>query len=156
MQERWQECAELLSTKLSEQAFRTWIKPLVFLGFDPAGRVVRLGAPTQIKVDVVRKQYLRLISASLQEQFDTDVSVQFEVLNRPPRADGAPDGAFDAASAALGHGDAGSAHVLADTAGGMGAGQAPARRAVATPPTAATPAPCFRRWDRARRTSAPS
>ena len=83
MQERWQECTELLSTKLSEQAFRTWIKPLVFLGFDPAGRVVRLGAPTQIKVDVVRKQYLRLISASLQEQFDSDVSVQFEVLNRP-------------------------------------------------------------------------
>ena len=83
MQERWQECTELLSTKLSEQAFRTWIKPLVFLGFDPADRVVRLGAPTQIKVDVVRKQYLRLISASLQEQFDSDVSVQFEVLNRP-------------------------------------------------------------------------
>ena len=87
MQERWQECTELLSTKLSEQAFRTWIKPLVFLGFDPAGRVVRLGAPTQIKVDVVRKQYLRLISASLQEQFDSDVSVQFEVLNRPPKSE---------------------------------------------------------------------
>ena len=87
MQERWQECTELLSTKLSEQAFRTWIKPLVFLGFDPADRVVRLGAPTQIKVDVVRKQYLRLISASLQEQFDSDVSVQFEVLNRPPKSE---------------------------------------------------------------------
>ena len=84
MQERWQECADLLSTKLSEQAFRTWIKPLVFLGFDPAGRVVRLGAPTQIKVDVVRKQYLRLISHSVQQQFDADVSVQFEVLNRGP------------------------------------------------------------------------
>jgi chromosomal replication initiator protein len=92
MQERWQECADLLSTKLSEQAFRTWIKPLVFLGFDPADRVVRLGAPTQIKVDVVRKQYLRLISASLQQQFDADVSVQFEVLNRAPRTD-APPGA---------------------------------------------------------------
>jgi chromosomal replication initiator protein len=93
MQERWQECAELLSTKLSEQAFRTWIKPLVFLGFDPDGRVVRLGAPTQIKVDVVRKQYLRLICASLQQQFDADVSVQFEVLNPPARTDsGADDG----------------------------------------------------------------
>jgi chromosomal replication initiator protein len=87
MQERWQECAELLSTKLSEQAFRTWIKPLVFLGFDPADRVVRLGAPTQIKVDVVRTQYLRLISSSLQQQFDSDVSVQFEVLAQPPRAE---------------------------------------------------------------------
>jgi chromosomal replication initiator protein len=80
MQDRWQECAELLSTKLSEQAFRTWIKPLVFLGFDPDGRVVRLGAPTQTKLDVVRKQYQRLISSSLQERFDPDVSVQFEVL----------------------------------------------------------------------------
>jgi chromosomal replication initiator protein len=91
MQERWQECAELLSTKLSEQAFRTWIKPLVFLGFDPDGRVVRLGAPTQIKVDVVRKQYLRLICASLQQQFDTDVSVQFEVLNQPVRSESGED-----------------------------------------------------------------
>ena len=81
MQERWQECAELLSTKLSEQAFRTWIKPLVFLGFDATDRVVRLGAPTQIKVDVVRTQYLRLISRSVQERFDPDVSVQFEVMN---------------------------------------------------------------------------
>ncbi len=82
MQDRWQECAELLSTKLSEQAFRTWIKPLVFLGFDPAGRVVRLGAPNQVKLDVVRKQYQRLISNSLQERFDQDVSVQFEIANQ--------------------------------------------------------------------------
>ncbi|MBA3477223.1 MAG: chromosomal replication initiator protein DnaA [Lautropia sp.] len=95
MQERWQECADLLSTKLSEEAFRTWIKPLVFLGFDPAGRVVRLGAPTQIKVDVVRKQYLRLISSSLQQQFDPDVSVQFEVLGHPPRGDAAGNGLAD-------------------------------------------------------------
>jgi chromosomal replication initiator protein len=95
MQERWQECAELLSTKLSEQAFRTWIKPLVFLGFDPDGRVVRLGAPTQIKVDVVRKQYQRLICASLQQQFDADVSVQFEVLNQPVRNESSDDGGQD-------------------------------------------------------------
>ncbi|NLD55298.1 MAG: hypothetical protein GX652_11620, partial [Burkholderiaceae bacterium] len=86
MQDRWQECAELLSTKLSEQAFRTWIKPLVFLGFDPAGRVVRLGAPNQVKLDVVRKQYQRLISNSLQERFDQDVSVQFEIANQPQPA----------------------------------------------------------------------
>ena len=105
MQERWQECAELLSTKLSEQAFRTWIKPLVFLGFDPADRVVRLGAPTQIKVDVVRKQYLRLISASLQTQFDSDVSVQFEVLNRPQKAEVPTDAEFAAGSGALGSRD---------------------------------------------------
>jgi chromosomal replication initiator protein len=96
MQEQWQECAELLSTKLSEQAFRTWIKPLVFLGFDPDGRVVRLGAPTQIKVDVVRTQYLRLICASLQEQFDADVSVQFEVLGRASPEPAAVDDDTDA------------------------------------------------------------
>src|SRR5690606_24888534 len=86
MQDRWQECTELLSTKLSEQAFRTWIKPLVFLGFDPAGRVVRLGAPNQVKLDVVRKQYQRLISNSLQERFDPDVSVQFEIASQAPSA----------------------------------------------------------------------
>ena len=80
MHDRWQECTELISTKLSEQAFRTWIKPLVFLGFDPKDRVVRLGAPTQIKADVARKQYLRLISQSLQQHFEPDVSVHFEVL----------------------------------------------------------------------------
>ncbi len=123
MQERWQECAELLSTKLSEQAFRTWIKPLVFLGFDPADRVVRLGAPTQIKVDVVRKQYLRLISASLQEQFDTDVSVQFEVLNRPQKEDTPPDGGFAAGLAAPEHQDTGATQALAgDPAAGPSAG----------------------------------
>ena len=92
MQERWQECAELLSTKLSEQAFRTWIKPLVFLDFDPAARVVRLGAPTQIKMDVVRKQYQRLICTSLQACFDADVSVQFVVLNRDDASFTAADG----------------------------------------------------------------
>ena len=129
MQERWQECAELLSTKLSEQAFRTWIKPLVFLGFDPAGRVVRLGAPTQIKVDVVRKQYLRLISHSVQQQFDADVSVQFEVLNRAPapaESEFAPahasieDGAapFSSATDKQGH-DSGVGH-SADGAAGNG------------------------------------
>src|SRR5690606_25406407 len=94
MQDRWQECTELLSTKLSEQAFRTWIKPLVFLGFDPTGRVVRLGAPNQVKLDVVRKQYQRLISNSLQERFDPDVSVQFEIANQalPAVTNGEPGG----------------------------------------------------------------
>ena len=126
MQERWQECAELLSTKLSEQAFRTWIKPLVFLGFDATDRVVRLGAPTQIKVDVVRTQYLRLISRSVQERFDPDVSVQFEVINceASGRLEGpgkAPEFAYADEATVGHHTDAGSAGPASDIGNGKAA-----------------------------------
>ncbi len=79
MQEHWQACAALISTKLSEAAYKTWIKPLEFVDFDADAGVLRLAAPSQIKADVVRKQYQWLLNECVATHFEASVTVELEV-----------------------------------------------------------------------------
>ena len=54
MNDLWQACASHLESELPEQLYRTWIKPLVFLGYDDDGHVLKLGAPNRVKLDWVK------------------------------------------------------------------------------------------------------
>ncbi len=85
MQEQWEACSAAIATRMPEQAYRTWIQPLTFLAFDADACLMHLGAPNQIKVDVVRNQYLHLINQALHELIDPAVSAAIEV-SRPAAA----------------------------------------------------------------------
>ena len=108
MQEQWQACVDRISGQLSAQAYRTYIQPLVCLGFDPASGVLRLGAPSQMKLNIVRDQFGRNIDDAVRACFDPSATVQFEVTPASGRAGqgsraerGAEDDeAFDDADAA--------------------------------------------------------
>ena len=94
MQEQWQACVDRLSAEMSEPAHRTYIKPLVYLGFDPGEGVLRLGAPSRMKLDIVRKQFSHNIGQIVRECFAAEAAVRFEVcsagVSREPSADPPP------------------------------------------------------------------
>jgi chromosomal replication initiator protein len=80
MQDRWLDCVARLETELPAQQFKPWIKPLVFLGFDPGSRRLRLGVPGQFKLNLIRAQFESRISAIAADQFGGPVDVIFELL----------------------------------------------------------------------------
>ena len=57
MQDRWLACASQLEAEVPAQLYKTWLKPLVFLGYDETHHVLRIGAPNQFKLNWVRSQY---------------------------------------------------------------------------------------------------
>jgi chromosomal replication initiator protein len=90
MNDFWQACASHLESELPAQLYRTWIKPLVFLGYDEAGHTLKLGAPNRVKLDWVRAQYGDRIAALAAQLIGPETRVSFEIAS-PPEAD-APAG----------------------------------------------------------------
>ncbi len=125
MQEQWQACVDRMSGQLSAQAHRTYIRPLVCLGFDPGSGVLRLGAPSQMKLNIVRDQFGRNIDDAVQQCFDQPVSVHYEVM----AAAGATADAADGADGADGSEDGDDEVFVISDASGTSFDAAPARPA---------------------------
>ena len=116
MQEQWEACRTAVAARMPDLAFNTWIKPLDFLELDANECVLRLGAVTQFKADIVRNQYAELIQQVVREMIDPAVRVEIGVT---PKAGG--PGAAGKASATAGKASA--------TAGTGGHAGVPAARA---------------------------
>jgi chromosomal replication initiator protein len=89
MNDLWQACASHLESELPDQLYRTWIKPLVFLGFDDAERVLKLGAPNRVKLDWVRGQYGDRITQLAGDLIGSDTRVSFEICGGTDEASSA-------------------------------------------------------------------
>ena len=79
MQEQWDACSAAIAARMPEQAYKTWIKPLAFLEFSADDCLIRLGAATQIKADIVRNQYQNLIQEVLRDVIDPAMRVEIGV-----------------------------------------------------------------------------
>lgn len=79
MSERWLACVEKLHAELPPQQFKPWIKPLVFLGFDERGHVLRLGVVNHLKLNWVRSQFGSRIEEIASNVYGVPVEVMFEV-----------------------------------------------------------------------------
>lgn len=80
MQDRWLDCVARLESELPAQQFKPWIKPLVFLGFEPDTRRLRLGAPGRFKLNLIRNQFQSRIGAIAAEVFGAPVTLCFELV----------------------------------------------------------------------------
>ncbi|MCZ8103216.1 MAG: chromosomal replication initiator protein DnaA [Burkholderiales bacterium] len=79
MNDLWQACASHLESELPAQLYRTWIKPLVFLGYDEGANTLKLGAPNRVKLDWVRAQYGDRIGALAAQLISPETRVSFEI-----------------------------------------------------------------------------
>ena len=86
MQEQWDACSAAIAARMPEQAYKTWIKPLAFLEFSADDCLIRLGAATQIKADIVRNQYQNLIQEVLRDVIDPAMRVEIGVAPRTASA----------------------------------------------------------------------
>ncbi len=73
MPDHWQACASQLESEMPPQLFKTWIKPLVFLGYDESERTLRVGAQNHFKLNWVRAQYGARIAELAARELDPDV-----------------------------------------------------------------------------------
>jgi chromosomal replication initiator protein len=79
MNDLWQACASHLESELPAQLYRTWIKPLVFLGYDEDENTLKLGAPNRVKLDWVRMQYGDRITQLATQLISPEARVSFEI-----------------------------------------------------------------------------
>jgi len=82
--EQWQQCIEQLEREISPQLFRTWIRPLVFLGCEAASGTVRIGCPNAFKLNWVRQQWGQRLESMLRNDSSGTASLklQFEVCSQ--------------------------------------------------------------------------
>lgn len=104
MQEQWDACSAAIAARMPEQAYKTWIKPLAFLEFSADDCLIRLGAATQIKADIVRNQYQNLIQEVLRDVIDPAMRVEIGVAPRAASASAAPVAGAGAGAATHGGG----------------------------------------------------
>jgi chromosomal replication initiator protein len=82
MLDPWLACAEKFEAELPPQLFKTWIKPLQFLGRDDAG-VIRVGVPNQFKLNWVRAQYGVRLDEIAQQLIGPEARIRLEVAAVP-------------------------------------------------------------------------
>jgi len=85
MQDHWQACAAQLESEVTPQLFKTWIKPLVFLGYDESERLLRIGAPNQFKLNWVKTQFGVRIGELAGQFIGPETRVVFEVSSPEPQ-----------------------------------------------------------------------
>jgi chromosomal replication initiator protein len=99
MQDRWLDCVARLESELPTQQFKPWIKPLVYLGFEPDTLRLRLGVPGQFKLNLIRNQFESRIGAVASEVYGQPIQLSFELVsaNASPPAPSST-ASFDAAT----------------------------------------------------------
>ncbi|MEI7443559.1 MAG: chromosomal replication initiator protein DnaA [Burkholderiales bacterium] len=139
MNDLWQACASHLESELPAQMYRTWIKPLVFLGYDEGDHMLKLGAPNRVKLDWVRSQYGERIAELAAQLISPETRVSFEI-----------SAVIDAEGETRPAGPAANGHALLDgvqpdgvTLPGFAAQTGSNERVPAETPAAGRPAPGF-------------
>jgi chromosomal replication initiator protein len=106
MHDRWLACATQLEAEVPAQLYKTWIKPLTYLGYDESEHVLRLGVPNQFKLNWVKTQFGTRIAQLAGDLIAPDATVQFEIAAPGAARPKARAGATTSASAATGEGRA--------------------------------------------------
>jgi chromosomal replication initiator protein len=90
VQDHWLACAARLEAEVPAQLFKTWIKPLVCLGYEPEEQLLRLGAPNQFKLNWVRTQFGSRIAELAAGLLGPQTRVAFELAPGQPSRSAAP------------------------------------------------------------------
>jgi chromosomal replication initiator protein len=85
MQDRWQTCTSTLESEVPPQLFKTWIKPLVYLGYDESEHLLRIGAPNQFKLNWVKNQFGVRIAELAGQLIGPQTRVVFELSAPEPQ-----------------------------------------------------------------------
>ena len=95
MLEHWLRCLEQLEREISPQLFKTWIKPLAYLGFQEEDNQIRVGCPNAFKLNWVKQQWGQRLEELLSEDrlIKPGLSLLFEI-SAPPEAPRHEDDAF--------------------------------------------------------------
>jgi chromosomal replication initiator protein len=81
MLDRWLSCTQKLESEVAPLIYKTWLKPMSIVSFDESGQVLRLGLPSQVKLNWVKTQYGQKIQDLVHEHIGQSIQITFEVNN---------------------------------------------------------------------------
>lgn len=83
MLEHWMRCIEQLEREISPQLFKTWIKPLTYLGYEESDHRLRIGCPNAFKLNWVKQQWGARLEELLREDRSQrgGLNLQFELTS---------------------------------------------------------------------------
>ena len=76
---RWNECLNFLKKTLSEQEYKTWIKPLIV---DDQGKLCTIYAPNHFFLDWVKSRYSAKITECIERESESEVIIDFLVKSK--------------------------------------------------------------------------
>jgi chromosomal replication initiator protein len=81
MLDRWLSCTQKLESEVAPLIYKTWLKPMSIVNFDESGQVLRIGLPSQVKLNWVKAQYGQKIQDLVHEHIGQSIQITFEVNN---------------------------------------------------------------------------
>ncbi|MGA1394649.1 MAG: chromosomal replication initiator protein DnaA [Burkholderiaceae bacterium] len=105
MLEQWMRCIEQLEREISPQLFKTWIKPLAYLGYQEEAHSLRIGCPNAFKLNWIKQQWGQRLEELLNDAAPNKpgLGLQFEI-NIPLDTVREDDEVLQSASSTTGHG----------------------------------------------------
>ncbi|MFN5809217.1 MAG: DnaA ATPase domain-containing protein, partial [Burkholderiales bacterium] len=105
MLEQWMRCIEQLEREISPQLFKTWIKPLAYLGYQEEGHCLRIGCPNAFKLNWIKQQWGQRLEELLSDAAPNKpgLGLQFEI-NMPEDTIRDDGDVLPSASSTTGHG----------------------------------------------------
>ena len=76
----WDNCLQLIRQNVTEQQFKTWFEPIVFVSYTEADSTLLLQLPSYHFYDYLEQYFVKLMAWALNHSFNTPVRVSYKVL----------------------------------------------------------------------------
>lgn len=77
---KWDDCLEYCKSRLNEQQFTTWIKPVSFCSFDAERRELKVRVPSPFFYEYLEEHFAHLLMSAIQEVFGTRLNIRYSIL----------------------------------------------------------------------------
>ena len=76
----WDNCLILIKQNVTEQQYRTWFEPIVFVSYDEDNTTLLLELPSYHFYDYLEQYYVKLMGWALNKSFNAVVKVKYKVV----------------------------------------------------------------------------
>jgi len=76
----WEKCLQMIRANVTEQQFKTWFEPIVFVSYSPATMTILIKVPSMFVYEYLEENFVDLISKVLKKVFDSNVRLTYQVV----------------------------------------------------------------------------
>ena len=76
----WDNCLQLIRQNVTEEQFKTWFEPIVFVSYNEAEAALLLQLPSYHFYDYLEQYYVKLMGWALNHSFQKVVRVSYKVV----------------------------------------------------------------------------
>ena len=76
----WDNCLQLIKQNVTDQVFKTWFEPIVFVSFDEQQKTVLVEVPSLYVYEYLEQNYVRLLGWALANSFKQNVKLTYRLM----------------------------------------------------------------------------